>query len=42
MDYKEKINELLKDLDPRDLRYIYIIVSDIYKEVVINGGKNGL
>lgn len=32
MDYKEKINELLNDLGQIELRYIYIIVSDVYKE----------
>ncbi len=32
MDYKEKINELLNDLGQIELRYIYIIVSDVHKE----------
>ena len=42
MDYKEKINELLNDLGQIELRYIYIIVSDVHKETVVNGGQNGL
>lgn len=32
MDYKEKINKLLNDLGQIELRYIYIIVSDVHKE----------
>lgn len=42
MDYKEKINELLNDLGQIELRYIYIIVSDVHKETVVNGRQNGL
>ncbi len=33
MDYKEKINELLNDLGQKELRYIYIIVSDIHRNI---------
>ncbi len=30
MNYKEKILDLLNDLDQKEFRYIYIIVSDIH------------
>lgn len=33
MDYKEKIIEMVNEIDCEDiLRYIYIIISDIIKE----------
>lgn len=33
MNYKEKILDLLNDLDQKEFRYIYIIVSDIHGNI---------
>ena len=41
MDYRKEIIELLNKIQSRRvLRYIWIIVSDVYQEIVTEGTQN--
>ncbi|WP_274603374.1 hypothetical protein [Blautia glucerasea] len=41
MDYRKEIIELLNKIQSRRvLRYIWIIVSDVYQEIITEGTQN--
>lgn len=41
MDYRKEIIELLNKIQSRrDLRYIWIIVSDLYQDIITEGTQN--